>query len=173
MSIHSQGQGIEGSSLTTFGTGTVSLNIKVQGPPVYTSNYGSYNCTTDNLFDTAGRCNSNTWRAPTDGSRLVWVYTASTRYLQYFISYEEGAYQRWANILVPQTAIDAQTVSASLCFSKPWDGPGGLLFDGSPYIGTLKDWVLSPHAWSAAELNELLSQSSEVLPTLSFYDKIS
>ena len=101
------------------------------------------------------------------------MYTAATRYLQYFISYEEGAYQRWANILVPQTAIDAQTVSASLCFSKPWDGPGGLLFDGSPYIGTLKDWVLSPHAWSAAELTELFSQSSEVLPTLSFYDKIS
>ena len=173
VSIHTQGQGIEGSNMSTFGTGTVSLNLKVQGAPLYNSNYGQYNTSAHNLYDTATRFNSNSWRAPTNDSRLAWVYTAATRYLQYFISYETGVYQRWGNILVPQTAIDGQTVSQSVCFSKPWDGPGGLLFDGSPYIGTLKDWVLSPHAWSEAELNELFSQSSEALPTLTFYDKIS
>ena len=84
-----------------------------------------------------------------------------------------GSYQWWANILVPQTAIGAQTVSASLCFGKPWDGPGGLLFEGSPHIGTLRDWVLSPQAWAEAELTECFSQSSEAIPTLSWYDKIS
>ena len=82
VTVKVQGQGVEGSNLTTFGTGTNSLNLKVQGAPVQNSNYGSYNSTADNLYDVAARFNSNTWRAPTDDSRLVWVYTASTKTLQ-------------------------------------------------------------------------------------------
>ena len=64
VSIHTQGQGIEGSNMSTFGTGTVSLNLKVQGAPLYNSNYGQYNTSAHNLYDTATRFNSNSWRAP-------------------------------------------------------------------------------------------------------------
>ena len=42
-----------------------------------------------------------------------------------------------------------------------------------PILGLSEICVLSPHAWSEAELVEFFSQSSEALPTLSFYDKIS
>ena len=107
VSIHTQGQGIEGSNMATFGTGTVSLTLKVQGAPLYNSNYGQYNTSAHNLYDTATRFNSNTWRAPTNDSRLVWVYTASTRYLQYFISYETGFIRGGATYLFrrqPSTA---------------------------------------------------------------------
>ena len=144
------------------------------GAPVYNSNYGSYNSSADSLYEVATRFNANTWRAPTDDSRLVYVYTAATRYLQYFISYDLGSYQRWANILVPQTAVDAQTVGPELTVSKPWTGtPSGLAWSGAANIGTMNNWVLSPHAWSPVELTECFSQSSNDLPSLSFYHKVS
>jgi hypothetical protein len=174
VSVVVQGQGTEGSNLTTFGTGTNSLNLKVQGPPLYNSNYGSYNSTADNLYDAATRFNANTWRAPTDDSRLVWVYTAATKKLQYFTSYEIGSYQRWANISVPQTAVDVQTVGPEMTFSKSWVGsPSSSAWSGTANIGTFNNWVLSDHAWSPVELTELFSQSSDVLPTLTFYHKVS
>ena len=121
----------------------------------------------------ATRFNNNTWRAPTDDSRLLWVYTASTRKLQYFLSYEAGVYARWGNITVPQTAIDGQTVDDTVSFGKPWSGPGGFNFSGSPYHATLSDWVLSPHAWTDLEIAEFFSEPPEQLPSLPLYEKIS
>ena len=130
---------MQGANLATFGTGTNSLTLKVQGAPVYNSNWGSYNTTAHDLYHVATRFNANTWRAPTDNSRLLWVYSSATRKLEYYTSYEVGVFQRWANITVPQTAIDAQTVDPGLCFS-----PGRFAFNGTPYQGTLSDWILSP-----------------------------
>ena len=110
VSVRLQGQGAQGANMATFGTGKVSLTLKVQGPPVYNSNYGQYNTSNHDLYHVAARFNSNSWRAPTDDSRLLWVYTASTRKLQYFISYEAGVYARWGNITVPETAVTGQTL---------------------------------------------------------------
>ena len=93
--------------------------------------------------------------------------------MQYFISYEEGVYARWAKITVPQTAIDGQTVDDTLCFGKPWTGPGGAAFTGSPYHGTLSDWVLSDHAWTELEIAEFFSVPPEQLPGLDLYEKVT
>ena len=135
---------------------------------MYNSNWGSYNTTAHDLYHTATRANANTWRAPTDDSRLLWVYSATTKKLEYYISYEVGVFQRWANVTVPQTAIDAQTVGPGLCFSKPWTGPGGFAFSGTPYQGTLSDWILSPYAFTPVDVQEF---SKSTMPSdLSFYD---
>ena len=100
-----------------------------------------YGSTADNLYDATLRFTSNTWRAPTDDSRMCFVYTAATRNLQYFLSYETGVYTRWSNITVPQTAVDAQTLSAEIAFGKPWTGtPSGIAWSGAAYMGTLKIW---------------------------------
>ena len=169
-----QGQGTQGANKPTFGTGKVSLTLKVQGPPVYNSNYGQYNTSNHDLYHVAARFNSSSWRAPTDDSRLLWVYTASTRKLQYFISYEAGVYARWGNITVPQTAIDGQAVDSKVCFGKPWSGPGGFNFSGSPYgPATLSDWVLSNHAWTDREIAESFSEAPDQLPAVSIYEKIT
>ena len=41
VTVKVQGAGVQGSNLSTFGTGTNSLNLKVQGAPVYNSNWGA------------------------------------------------------------------------------------------------------------------------------------
>ena len=94
VTVEIQRQRAEGSNLATCGTGSNSFILKVQGAPVCNANYGSYNSTADSLFETDTRFNSNTWRAHTDNSRLVWVYTAAPRYLQHFISYDLASCQR-------------------------------------------------------------------------------
>ena len=134
-----QGPGAQGTNLSTFGTGTNSLNLKVQGAPVYNSNWGLYGTTADNLYDATLRFTSNTWRAPTDDSRICFVCTAATRHLQYFLSYETGVYTILLNITVPQTAVDAQTVCPEMTFCKSWTGtPSGIAWSGAAYMCTLK-----------------------------------
>ena len=134
-----------GTTLSTFGTGTNSLNLKVQGAPIYNSIRGLYGSTADNLYDATLRFTSNTWRAPTDDSRMCFVYTAATIHFQYFILYEEGVYTRKANLTVSQTAVDAQTVGPEMAFGKPWTGtPSGIAWSGAAYMCTLKNCVLSP-----------------------------
>ena len=105
---------------------------------------------------------------------MCFVYTAATRNLQYFLSYETGVYTRWSNITVPQTAVDTQTVGPEMAFwqTLDWNSIWYCMVWGCLY-GYLENWVLSPYAWSPVELNELFGQSSDNLSTLSFYHKVS
>ena len=45
--------------------------------------------------------------------------------------------------------------------------------DGSPWLGTCSEWVLSEHAWDATEIAEFFNTPSHELHTLSFYNKIA
>ena len=132
VTVVTQGSSVQGANLACFASGGVSLNLKVQGEPSQTSNWGSYNTSNGDLYHVTARFNTNTWAGPTDASRLLWIYTASTKKLAYYISCEEGSYSRKANIAVPQSAIDAQTPGTALCFSKPWTGTGGASFFREP-----------------------------------------
>ena len=173
VSVITQGASVQGANLVCFASGGVSLNLKVQGAPSETSNWGSYNSSNGDLYHVTGRFNANTWAGPTDDSRLLWVYTAATKQLAYYISYEDGSFSRKANIAVPQSAIDAQTPSAALCFGKPWTGTGGAAFSGTAYQGVLADWMLSPHAWTELEITQYFSVGPEELPSLDLWDKVS
>lgn len=99
VSIHTHGQGIEWSNMSTFGTGTVSLNLKVQGAPLYNSNYGQYNTSSHNLYDTATRSNSNSWRGPTNDSRLVLGIHRCNKVPSIFHFIRNMVYQRWGTYL--------------------------------------------------------------------------
>ena len=149
------------------------MDLKVQGAPSEGSNWGSYNTSDGDLYHVAGRFNANTWQSPTDDSRLLWVYTAATKKLAYYISYEDGSYTRRADISVPQSAIDAQTPGSELSFGKAWSGTGGAGFSGGPYEGVLADWVVFPHALTEEELDEYFSVPADELETLDLWDKVS
>ena len=167
------GLSVQGANLACFGSGGVSLNLKVQGAPSTGSNWGSYNTSAGDLYHVVSRFNANTWASPTDESRLLWVYTAATKKLAYYISYETGSYSSRANISVPQSAIDAQTPGADLSFSRPWTGTGGASFSGTAYQGVLSSWACSPHAWTELEITQYFSVGPEELPNLDLWDKIS
>ena len=172
-SVKVQGESVQGANLATFGSGGVSLMLKVQGEPLAASNWGSYNTSAGDLYHVATRFNANTWAAPVDDTRLLYVYNATEKKLAYYISYEDGSYTRKANISVPQTAIDGQTPGAELSFSSAWSGTGGSAFSGTAYQGVLADWALSPHAWTEVEIQEYFSVGPDQLSSLNVWDKIT
>ena len=143
------------------------------GSPSTSANWGSYNTSNADLYHVAARFQANTWQSPTDESRLLWVYTAASKKLAYYISHEDGSYSKRADISVPQSAIDVQTPGAELCFSKPWTGTGGVNFSGTAYQGVLSDWALSPYVWTELEIQEYFSVGPEELPSLNVWNKIS
>ena len=145
----------------------------MQGAPSISSNWGSYNTSAGDLYHVATRFNANTWASPTDGSRLLWVYTASTKTLAYYISYEDGSYTRKASISVPQSAIGGQAPGDELSFASPWTGTGGTAFSAAAYRGVLSVWMLSPYAWTELQIQEYFSVGPEQLPSLNAWDNIS
>ena len=42
VTVKVQGQGVQGSILTTFGNGTSTFNLEVQGTPIYNSSFGAF-----------------------------------------------------------------------------------------------------------------------------------
>ena len=150
------------------------MNLKVQGAPNGEgSSWGLHTTSNGDLYHVAARANANTWASPADGCRLLWVYTAAEKKLCYYISYADGSYSQKANISIPQTYIDVQTLSTQLEFSKPWSGTGGAAFSGAGYQAIMTHWVLSAHAWTEEELVEYFGSPIEDLPTLPLYDKVS
>ena len=84
-----------------------------------------------NLYDTAGRFNSNVWYAPGPSSRILYTYDHVAKRLAYWLQEQAGGtFARRAFILVPDTAIAAQVVGPGFCFGKAWTSPGGDLFTG-------------------------------------------
>ena len=150
------------------------MNLKIQGAPSESSNWGLYGSSAGpDIYHVSNRFQANTWSSPTDQSRVLFVYDATTKTLQYFISYQVGSYSRKANISIPQTAIDGQAPGNEISFGKPWDGPGGTSFSGAGYDGTLADCVLSPHAWTELQIQEYFSVGPDQLSTLDVWDRIT
>ena len=106
-----------------------------------------------------------------NGSRIVYTYDPSTKKLSYYLS-GAGGYSRKAHISVPQSAIDIQETGADFSISQPFDGPGGVTFDGSRWQGGLDNLLLSKYTWTDEQLDELFALEGEDFPSLSFYHQI-
>ena len=100
--------------------GQAHSNCKFRALPFTILVWGFYGSTADNLYDTAACFQANACGAPIDVC-FVFVYTAATRTLQYFLSYYIGPHEIFVNFIVPQTAVDAQTVGLENSFCKDMD----------------------------------------------------
>ena len=160
--------------LALFGSGGTSILLQRLGQPSGVGHvWGVYGTSAHDLFHVDNRWYHNgTGASPVSGGRLLFVYTASTKKMAYYISEAVGSYNQRADVTVPQTAIDTQSLGPELSFGKPWNGPGGIMKDGSPWLGTCSEWVLPEHAWNASEITEFFGTPSHELHTLSFYNKI-
>ena len=160
--------------LALFGSGGTSILLQRNAPPSGVGHqWGTYNTSAHDLHHADKRWNDNaTGASPIAGGRLLWVYTASTKKMAYYISEAVGSYDLRADVDVPQSAIDGQTLTTGVALSKPWNGPGGITKDGFGWVGTCSEWVLSEYAWSTTEIAEFFDTPSHEVHTLSFYNKI-
>ena len=123
--------------LALFGSGGTSLLLHRNAlPSGVGAVWGSHNTSDHDLFHVDKRWLSNgTLASPVSGGRILHVYTASTKKMQYCISEPVGIFDQRANITVAQTAIDGQTLGPELTFGKPFDGYGGHIKGRETLVG--------------------------------------
>ena len=153
---------VDNHPLSCFGSGLVSLTLK-RGSAPGTGNWGSYNSSNQNLYQTTGRFNANTWYAPGAASRVMWTYDATLKRLAYWLQeVAGGAFARRAYLAVPDTAIAAQGLGNDLCFGKAWTGEGGALFQGDWWNGGVNNLIAAKEVLTDSDIAELWQSGSDI-----------
>jgi hypothetical protein len=164
----------DSKNVCLFGKGGVRINLKRGG-----SNWGLYVTSDKNLYNTTHRAQANTWYAPQEGDRILFVYDHTTRYLKYLIgSPVTGIYAQKANLLIPTTMRDGQDLGdGSLVVGQGWSGVGGSGFSAINWDGGVNNMIVTNKALATPQITEYFQsgdefQSMELYPDLTSYLKL-
>jgi len=161
--------------MTLFGRGGVQITLLAQAS---STNWGLYVTSDNDLYNAAKRAQANTWYAPGDFSRVLFVYDHTTKYLKYYLGDPAaGTFAQRGNLSIPQTMIDGQDIVGGLDIGKEWTGVGGAGFSGINWHGGLNNLVLSNMAFTGPHLTEYFETGEEftameLYPDLSSYCKL-
>lgn len=158
------------SNMALFGRGGVQINLKAQAG---SNNWGLYVTSDNDLYNAANRAQANTWYAPSDFSRILFVYTAADKRLKYFLGDPAtGTYAQRANLAIPQSMVDGQNITGGLCIGKAWAGVGGSGFSGINWHGGLNNLIVSNMAFTGPHLVEYF-QTGEAFTTMELYSDVT
>ena len=120
------------------------------------------NSTLETRTHATTRAQANTWVAPGELDRVLFVYTVADKRLKYYLGDQgSGTFAMKANLLIPQSMIDAQAPDGKLSMAKGFDGPGGATFDGTPWDGGVDNLIVSDMAFTGPHLVEYFQSGSE------------
>jgi len=170
-------------NMTLFSRGGVHITLKAQSG---SSNWGLYVTSDNNLYNTTNRAQANTWYAPNDFDRILFVYCSTTKRLKYYLGDPStGTYAMRANLPIPQTMIDTQNIVGGLELGNNWTGVGGANFSGVNWNGGLNNLIGSSIKFTSPFIQEYFQNqavdpenpdsfftSAEFYPDLSFYCKL-
>ena len=146
------------TKMTLFSRGGVHITLQAQAA---STNWGLYVTSDNDLFNVANRAQANTWYAPSDFSRLLFVYDATSKRLKYYLGDPStGDYAMRANLAIPQTMIDNQNITGGLCIGKSWAGTGGSFFSGINWNGGVNNLVGSDIAFTGPFVEEYFQNQS-------------
>ena len=146
------------TKMTLFSRGGVHITLQAQAG---SSNWGLYVTSDNDLYNTANRAQANTWYAPSDFSRIMFVYDSTQRRLKYYLGDPAtGVYAQRANLLIPQSMVDGQNIASNLSVGKAWSGTGGSNFSGINWHGGVNNLVGSNIAFTGPFLNEYFQDQS-------------
>jgi len=179
--------GVTGASspqnMTLFSRGGVHITLKAHAG---STNWGLYVTSNDDLYNATSRAQANTWYAPNDFSRILFVYCASTKRLKYYLGDPAtGSYAMRANLSIPQSMIDSQDISGGLKIGGEWTGTGGANFSGINWNGGVNNLIGSGVQFTGPFVEEYFQNQSvdpdnpdafftgaEFYDDLSFYCKL-
>lgn len=170
-------------NMTLFSRGGVHITLKAQSG---STNWGLYVTSDNNLYNTTNRAQANTWYAPNDFDRILFVYCSTTKRLKYYLGDPStGTYAMRANLSIPQTMIDTQNITGGLQLGNNWTGVGGSTFSGVNWNGGLNNLIGSSIKFTSPFIQEYFQNqavdpenpdsfftSAEFYPDLSFYCKL-
>lgn len=155
--------------MTIFSRGGVHITLNAQAG---STNWGLYVTSNNDLYNTANRAQANTWYAPSEFSRLLFVYTASDRKLKYFIGDPStGSFAQRANLSIPQSMVDGQDINGGLCIGRGWSGTGGATFSGINWHGGVNNLVISDIPFTGPHLTEYF-QTGEEFTEMELYSDV-
>jgi len=171
------------AKMTLFSRGGVHITLQAQAG---STNWGLYVTSDSDLFSTTKRAQANTWYAPGDFSRILFVYCASTKRLKYYLGEPStGSYAMRANLAIPQTMIDGQDITGGLKIGDGWSGNGGSSFSGINWHGGVNNLIGSNTKFTGPFIEEYFQNqavdpdnphafftSAEFYPDLTFYCKL-
>jgi len=171
------------TKMTLFSRGGVHITLQAAAG---STNWGLYVTSDSDLFNTTKRAQANTWYAPSDFSRILFVYCASTKRLKYYLGEPStGSYAMRANLAIPQTMIDGQDITGGLKIGDNWSGVGGSYFSGVNWNGGVNNLIGSDIKFTAPFVEEYFQNqsvdpdnpdafftSAEFYPDLTFYCKL-
>ena len=170
-------------NMTLFSRGGVHITLKAQAG---STNWGLYVTSDNNLYNITNRAQANTWYAPNDFDRILFVYCSTTKRLKYYLGDPStGNYAMRANLSIPQTMIDTQNITGGLQLGNNWSGVGGSTFSGVNWNGGLNNLIGSSIKFTSPFIQEYFQNqavdpenpdsfftSAEFYPDLSFYCKL-
>ncbi len=169
--------------MTLFGRGGVQITLQAQAG---STNWGLYVTSDNDLFSAASRAQANTWYAPSDFSRILFTYNATTKRLKYYLGDPStGSYAMRANLSIPQTMVDNQDIAGGLKIGDEWSGNGGANFSGVNWNGGVNNLIGSSIEFTGPFVAEYFQNqavdpdnpdafftSAEFYDDLSFYCKL-
>jgi len=158
--------GSDNLKMDLFSNGKTHITLARGG-----SNWGLYVTSNDDLYNTTSRAQANTWYAPGEFDRVLFVYTVADRRLKYYLGTPAtGAYGMRANLSIPQSMIDSQVIDGTFSMAKGFDGPGGATFDGTPWHGGVDNLVVSDLAFTGPHIPEYFQSGDEFTSMALFAD---
>jgi len=179
--------GVTGASspknMTLFSRGGVHITLKAWD---ISTNWGLYVTSDNDLYNITNRAQANTWYAPNDFSRILFVYCASTQRLKYYLGDPAtGSYAMRANLYIPTSMITGQNITGGLKIGEQWTGTGGSTFSGINWNGGVNNLIGSDIQFTGPFVQEYFQNqavdpenpdafftSAEFYPDLSFYCKL-
>ena len=171
------------TKMTLFSRGGVQITLQAQAG---STNWGLYVTSDNDLFNTDKRAQANTWYAPGDFSRILFVYCSTTKRLKYYLGEPStGSYAMRANLAIPQTMIDGQDIAGGLKIGDAFSGVGGANFSGINWNGGVNNLIGSDIKFTGPFIEEYFQNqsvdpenpdafftSAEFYPDLTFYCKL-
>lgn len=169
--------------MTLFSRGGVHITLQAQAG---STNWGLYITSDNDLFSTTKRAQANTWYAPSDLSRFLFVYDAAAKRLKYYLGDpSNGNFAMRANLAIPQSMIDGQNITGGLKIGDAWTGTGGSSFSGVNWNGGVNNLIGSNLKFTGPFVQEYFQNQaidpdnptafftgSEFYDDLSFYCKL-
>jgi len=170
-------------NMTLFSRGGVQITLKAWD---ISTNWGLYVTSNNDLYNSSNRAQANTWYRPTDFSRILFTYNATSKRLKYYLGDpSNGTFAMRANLSIPQSMIDGQNITGGLKIGESWSGVGGSYFSGINWNGGVNNLIGSDMEFTGPFLNEYFQNQSgdpenpdafftgaEFYPDLTFYCKL-
>jgi hypothetical protein len=156
--------GSDSKFISLFSNGNNFISLRRGG-----SNWGLYVTSNGNGYQHG----ANTWFTPTDFSRFLFAYNATTKRLKWFSGDPStGTFSQIANLLVQDSVISGNSPNGNLCIGKYHDSSAGSTFDLHYWDGGFNNLIVSDMEFTGPHLTEYF-QTGEAFTEMELYGDVT